>query len=338
MPIRKITIRDIAEVLGISVSTVSRALKDHPDINAETKANVRRVATELNYRPNALALSLRQRKSHIIGLVVPELSHNYFAAIVAGMDDTASQRGYITMLTQSYESPEREQKALDKLVDTCVDGILISPTKLTTDPTQLVELLDEGLPLVLFDRALPGLETTRVTTDDVAGTKAATLLMAGKGARRIALLCGAASLSVSRHRREGYEAALTEAGLQADETLVMEADTPERLAQQRDDFLAMMRRADALLCINDLTAAAALRMLADDGRDVPSDVQIVGFGNDPFAAMISPSLTTVEQNGYEVGKVAMSALLDQVESGLVVARKTEKKIATSVIERGTTRP
>lgn len=337
MRVRKITIRDIADVLGISVSTVSRALKDHPDINEETKENVRRVAAELNYRPNALALSLRQQKSNMIGIVVPELSHNYFAAIVSGMDTAASARGYITMLTQSYERPNREQKALEKLVDSCVDGILISPTKETTDPSPLVALLDDGLPLVLFDRALEGVETTRVCTDDQSGAAAATRLMLERGSKHVALLCGSEALSVSRQRRAGYEEALRQAGCELEEELIMQADTPERLNAHRDEFLAMMLQADALLCINDLTAAAALRILQQANIDVPGKVQIVGFGNDPFAAMISPALTTVEQNGFEVGRVAMEALLEQIESGLVVSRQAERRIATNVIERGTTR-
>ncbi len=337
MKLHQMTIKDIAKILGISASTVSRALKDHPDISAETKEAVRRVAESVNYRPNALALSLRRAKTNIVGVVVPEMSHYFFSSVMSGMSETAAERGYTTMMCQSCENADFERKELQSLMDSRVDGILLSASKTTTDDSFLRGMVDEGMPLVMFDRVLPGVDVSKVTTDDYLGAYNAVGLMAGHGCRKIALLCGDRGLQVSDHRREGYEAALRDAGITLDENLIIDTDTPAKLRNAANRLESIARHIDGLFAINDDTAVEAIRQLKRLGRRIPEDIEIVGFGNDPSADIVEPALTSVEQNGYEMGCMAMRLLIDQIESGLVVSRPVCKVLEPKIKERESTR-
>lgn len=337
MKLHQMTIKDIAKILDISASTVSRALKDHPDISKETKEAVRRVAASVNYRPNALALSLRKAKTNIIGVVVPEMTHHFFSSVMSGMSETAASRGYTTMMCQSGENANYERAELQSLMDSRVDGILISTSKTTTDNSFLNGIVQDGMPVVMFDRATPGVEVSRVTTDDHMGAYDAVRLMTGHGCRRIALLCSSRGLAVSDHRREGYEAALRDAGLAADEDMVIEADTPAKLVAERGRLEALAGKIDGLFAINDATAIAAIKILKKMGRRIPDDIEVVGFGNDPSADIVEPSLTSVEQNGYEMGCTAMKLLIDQIESGLVVSRPIAKVLKPKLRIRESTR-
>lgn len=336
MKLHQMTIKDIAKILGISASTVSRALKDHPDISAETKEAVRKVAESVNYRPNALALSLRKAKTSIIGVVVPEMSHYFFASVMSGMSETAAQCGYTTMMSQSCENGELEQKELQSLMDSRVDGILLSVSKTTTDDTFLKSMVDNGMPLVMFDRVMTSVAVSNVTTDDHSGAYSAVSLMTKHGRRRIAILCGERGLLVSDLRVEGYLSALLDAGIEKDETLIFETDTPAKLRERRDEFIAMAKDIDGIFAINDGTAIEAMKILKSMGRKIPDEVEVVGFGNEPSADIIEPSLTSVEQNGYEIGRQAMRLLIDQIESGLVVSRPLSKVLEPKVKERNST--
>lgn len=337
MKLHQMTIKDIAKILGISASTVSRALKDHPDISAETKEAVRRVAASVNYRPNALALSLRKAKTNIIGVVIPEMSHYFFSSVMSGMSETAAQRGYTTMMCQSCENAEYERKELQSLMDSRVDGILLSVSKTTTDDTFLKAMVDDGMPLVMFDRIMPGVEVSRVTTDDFLGSYNAVRLMTSHGCKKIAILCGDQGLQVSDHRRDGYAQALRDAGIEFDPALVIDADTPTKLRGAQTQLERIAPEIDGLFAINDDTAVEAIKILKRSGRRIPEDVEVVGFGNDPAADIIEPSLTSVEQNGYEMGCMAMKLLIDQIESGLVVNRPISKVLEPKINERESTR-
>ena len=330
------TIKDIAKILNISASTVSRALKDHPDISEETKAAVRRVAESVNYRPNALALSLRKAKTNIIGVVVPEMTHHFFSSVLSGMDETAFGRGYTTMVCQSGERADREQASLQTLIDSRVDGILLSVSKSTTNNKFINQIVTDGMPVVMYDRTLDGVEVSRVTTDDVSGAYQAVRLMTSHGRKHIALLCGDTGLKVSDNRREGYEKALREAGIVVDPELIIDADTPDKLRANIGRLQSIADKIDGLFAINDDTTVVAMKVLRTAGRRIPQDVEVVGFGDDPIAAIVEPSLTSVEQNGYEMGREAMSLLIDQIESGLVVNRCVTRALVPKIKEREST--
>lgn len=336
MKLHQMTIKDIAKILNISASTVSRALKNHPDISEETRAAVRRVAESVNYRPNTLALSLRKAKTNIIGVVVPEMTHHFFSSVLSGMDETAFSRGYTTIICQSSERADREKASIQSLVDSRVDGILLSVSKSTTDNTFINEVVDNGMPLVMYDRVLDGVDVSRVTTDDHNGAYEAVKLMTGHGRKRIALLCGDSGLMVSDNRRLGYEAALRDSGIEFDSRLVIDADTPEKLQTNIERLNNIASEIDGLFAINDDTTVVAMKALRKAGRRIPEDIEVVGFGDDPIAAIVEPSLTSVKQNGYEMGRVAMNVLIDQIENGLVVNKSIVKTLKPEVKEREST--
>ncbi len=336
MKLHQMTIKDIAKILNISASTVSRALKDHPDISAETKQAVRRVAESVNYRPNALALSLRKAKTNIIGVLVPEMTHHFFSSVLSGMDETAFGRGYTTMVCQSSERADREKASLQTLIDSRVDGILLSVSKSTTDNTFLNQIVADGMPVVMYDRTLDGVDVSRVTTDDYRGAYQAVQLMTKHGRKKIAILCGDTGLMVSDHRLEGYEAALRDADIAPSPSLIIDADTPEKLIANRGKFMEIAKDIDGLFAINDSTAVTAMKMLRDTGRRIPEDIEVVGFGDDPVAAIVEPSLTSVEQNGYEMGRLATNLLIDQIESGMVVNRSIIRTLEPKIKEREST--
>ncbi len=336
MKLHQMTIKDIAKILNISASTVSRALKDHPDISAETKQAVRRVAESVNYRPNALALSLRKAKTNIIGVLVPEMTHHFFSSVLSGMDETAFGRGYTTMVCQSSERADREKASLQTLIDSRVDGILLSVSKSTTDNTFLNQIVADGMPVVMYDRTLDGVDVSRVTTDDYRGAYQAVQLMTKHGRKKIAILCGDTGLMVSDHRLEGYEAALRDADIAPSPSLIIDADTPEKLIANRGKFMEIANDIDGLFAINDSTAVTAMKMLRDAGRKIPEDIEVVGFGDDPVAAIVEPSLTSVEQNGYEMGRLATNLLIDQIESGMVVNRSIIRTLEPKIKEREST--
>lgn len=336
MKLHQMTIKDIAKILNISASTVSRALKDHPDISAETKQAVRRVAESVNYRPNALALSLRKAKTNIIGVLVPEMTHHFFSSVLSGMDETAFGRGYTTMVCQSSERADREKASLQTLIDSRVDGILLSVSKSTTDNTFLNQIVADGMPVVMYDRTLDGVDVSRVTTDDYRGAYQAVQLMTRHGRKKIAILCGDTGLMVSDHRLEGYEAALRDADIAPSPDLVIDADTPEKLMANSGKLMAIANEIDGLFAINDSTAVTAMKMLRNAGRRIPEDIEVVGFGDDPVAAIVEPSLTSIEQNGYEMGRLATNLLIDQIESGMVVNRSIIRTLEPKVKEREST--
>lgn len=313
----QITIKDIARALGISPSTVSRALKDHPDISEDTKAAVRRLADNVNYRPNALAVSLRQTHTNTIVIVIPEIVHHFFSTVIAGIDDEAFDRGYSTMICQTNEKQDREKMAVQTLLDKRVDGFLISLSKETCDTAHFRSILDNGIPLVFFDRICEEVESMRVTADDFEGARIATHHLIGRGCRRIAILRGNDNLLISRQRRDGYTTALREKGLEVIADFDLEADSPEAVHAIADKLITIAAEIDGLFAINDNTAIAAIKILQKNGYHVPDDICVIGFGDGPSAELVSPTLSTVEQKGYEIGREAARMLIDQIQSEVI---------------------
>lgn len=312
-----ITIKDIARTLGISSSTVSRALKDHPDISEETKRQVKQLASSVNYRPNALALGLRKSKTNTIGVIIPEMVHHFFSTVISGIDDVAYSLGYNTMICQSNESEEREKRCLQTLLDSRIDGLLISISKNTKETEHFRQLIDDGVPVVFFDRVCEDIQSHRVITDDFEGARTATRHLIDIGCRNIAHLTGAPSLMISQQRKEGYMTALRETGLEVREDLIIEADSREAVYANSDKIITLAPEIDGIFAINDSTATAAIHVLQKNGYNVPDDIAIIGFGDGPITEVVSPTLSTVEQKGYEMGSEAMRMLIRQIDEGTV---------------------
>jgi DNA-binding LacI/PurR family transcriptional regulator len=311
----QITIKDLAKKLNISVSTVSRALRNAADINPETKQAVITLAKELNYEPNLMAWGLAKRKTKIIGIIVPAIHSNYFSEALSGMTEVANVFDYHLMFCQSNEDANEEVKCIRKLLACHVDGLLISVSKDTDDASELEKVRQLGIPVVMFDRTLSNFPCNKVVVDEYEGAYKAVQHLIKKGCKRIAHLAGPVNASVSINRMKGYLDALADYDLPVDEQLIVRCNAFE------DDALAgikkIMRiknRPDGIFFINDLSAITAIRFMQKKGIRIPEMMKIAGFNDDPVSSMVEPSLTTVMQPGYEVGKLSMRMLVDEINS------------------------
>lgn len=328
------TIKDIARELGISPSTVSRALKDHFEISQETKDAVKRVAKELNYQPNSLALSLRYSKSNTIGVIVPEIVHFFFSTIISGIEDIAQSRGYNVIITQSNESLEREVMNIQTLFNNRVDGVVVSLSKESYDHSHFEAMMQKGLPIVFFDRVAEDLESSKVTVDDFLGGYQATKHLIDQGYKRIAHLAGPSGLDITNDRMNGYRKAHEEASMEVDEDLIiMDQASNESEAYAAIYDLLKSKNPDGLFASNDLAAMGAIKAAQKYGKNVPIDFGVVGFSNWQFTALTNPSISTIEQPGFEIGQHAAELLLKQIDGGEEEVPFESVKLPTSLIAR-----
>lgn len=328
------TIKDIAKKLGVSPSTVSRALKDHYEISDETIQAVKRVAKELNYQPNSLALSLRYSKSNTLGVIIPEIVHFFFSTVISGIEDIAQSKGYNVIITQSNESVEREMVNIQTLFNNRVDGVLISISKDSFDTAHFETLQQKGLPMVFFDRIAHNLNCSQVIVDDLLGGYQATSHLIKKGYKRIAHLAGPSNLDISTARFEGYKKALKEAGMELEKELIIhDQASNESEAYEATFELLKSKNPDAIFTSNDLAAMGAIKAAKKYGKNVPIDFGVVGFSNWQFTALTNPSITTIEQPGFEMGQHAAELLINQIESEDEEATFETIKLPTKLIER-----
>ena len=332
----QITIKDIARALGISPSTVSRALKNHPDISQDTKDNVNKYAKEFNYKPNTLALSLRMSKNNTIGVIVPEIIHYFFSSILSGIEQIANQEGYNVIICQSSEDFEKEVRNTQALIATRVSGVLACLSKHTTNYDHFQDIIDSDIPLVFFDRICIGINTDRVVVDDYAGAFAAVEYLIQTGCKRIAFYSSPFHLEISKNRKNGYMDALRKYGLTVDESLIRVCDTREEAIIITPEILDRPDRPDGFFAINDHCAAGILYATKLAKIKVPQEIAIMGFSDGELAKACDPMLSTVEQHGYEMGKHAAKLLIDKI-NGETQGRYTNKIVKTNLIIRGTTK-
>ncbi|WP_200976833.1 LacI family DNA-binding transcriptional regulator [Echinicola sp. 20G] len=337
MKLGQATIKDIAKALNISSSTVSRALKDYPGISKETKEKVKELAKELNYRPNAVALSLRKSKSSTIGVIIPEVVHFFFSTVISGIEEVAYANGYNVILLQTNESLEREKAAVETMITNQIDGLLVSYSKETNSFEHFQKLMDYNYPIVFFDR-IPDLQNTiNVTVDDFSGAYSAVKHLIDQGYSKIVHLAGPKNLKISKDRQDGYLKALKEANIPAREDWIIPC--PLGTSEESETFsLQLLKgkdRPDAVFASNDIAAAGAIKAAKSLGLSVPEDFGAVGFSNWQFSSMIDPPLSTVSQPGFKIGEIAAGLLLDMIdkESEEAFQGKTEV-LETQVIVRG----
>ena len=278
-----VTIKDIARMLGISVSTVSRALKDHPDISVETKEKVNEIARKLNYRPNALALGLKSSKSNTIGVIIPEIVHFFFSSVISGIEDAAYEAGYNVMVCQTNEMYEREVMVAKALLDHRVEGILVSVAKTSIKFDHLTLIQDNGIPLVFFDRVCPWIDTDAVIVDDFKGAYIATQHLISIGCRNIVHLAAPENLLIGRHRKDGYCRALEDNNMPVDPYNILLCDTFEKVEEKAGRILERSNRPDGIFAVNDSTAIAVIQKAKKAGFRIPEDIAVVGFGDGPVA-------------------------------------------------------
>ncbi len=331
------TMKDLARELGLSVSTVSRALRDHPDISEKTRERVAALADERSYAPNLIAKSLQTQRTNIIGVIVPEIRHDFFSSVISGIEETAYRAGFATMICQSHESMEREALHLRALLSQRVAGVLVSLSKQTKTFEHLREVIRRGVPLVQFDRTTEELPTGRVLVDDVQGACAAVTHLIEQGYRRIALLSGLSHVSISRRRRQGYEKALADHGLPLDEKYIVAGAFHEEDGRRgMRALLALDNPPDAVFAVNDPVAVGAFVYLKEQGVRIPEDIALAGFSNNPISALLDPPLTTVDQYPFEVGREAALMLLRHVDNSEKSGTTGITTIKTRLIVRKST--
>lgn len=331
------TIIDIAKALNISPSTVSRALKNHPDISKATIDKVQKCAKDLKYKPNDLALNLRMKRNNTIAIIVPELVHFFFDSILSGVDEVAYQEGYNLMVYQTSEKFEKEIKITENLINARVAGVLASLSKESSTYHHFQAIVENDIPLVFYDRICIDIRTDRVVVDDYAGALQAVEHLIKTGCKRIAFYNAPSHLEISKNRKNGYLDALRKNHIKVDETLIYECDTREKALQLTPEVLKREDPPDSFFAINDHTATGILHAVKKSGFIVPDEISICGFSGGELAIACDPMLTTVEQHGYELGKIAAKLLIDKIK-GITHGQFTNRIVKTELIVRGTTKP
>lgn len=334
------TMKDIAKEFGISVATVSRALKDSPRISEERRKAIQQYAREHNFYPNIIGAVLRHSRvmpQRIIGVIVPEFTHYYFSSILTGIEETAAARGYRIMVALSGERYEHEVRICENFHRYKVCGVIVSQAKDTKNYDHYQRLLDAGIPLVFYDRICTGVNASRVVVDDYMGAYNAVSHLIETGCKRIAFYGSPMQLEISKNRFNGYKDALLKHGLPFDEGITRVCDNRADAEVITPEMLALDERPDAFFAVNDDTAIGILYTVKRAGLSVPEDISICGFTNGQRAVACDPMLTTVEQRGHRVGEEAAQILMDKVE-GLSPLEKVEKRIVrTRLVIRGTSK-
>ena len=310
----QVTIKDIAKTLGISASTVSRALKNHPDISRDTKDAVNELAKKLRYKPNAVALSLKNSKTNTIGVIIPELVHYFFSSVISGIEDVAYEAGYNVMICQSNEKYEREIINAQALLSNRVEGALISISKETTDFAHLQMIEESGIPMVFFDRVPDGFDSDIVIIDDKKAAYNAVNHLIESGCERIAHLAAPISLGIGKYRLEGYMEALKDHNIPYNEDYVIVADSFEMAAIATRKLIQLPVPPDGIFAVNDLTAVGVMKTLQKMGIAIPEKVAIMGFSAGSYSDITTPTLSSVDQHGYEMGVKAATVLLKRIET------------------------
>jgi DNA-binding LacI/PurR family transcriptional regulator len=318
MKFEAVTIKDIAKALGLSTSTVSRALRDSYEISPETKQLVLHYAREINYRPNPIALSLKEKRSRSIGVIVSEIANSFFSQIINGIESIAYSKGYNVIISQSRESYERELINMDFLSSRSVDGFLISVSTETKDFSHISDLYDRGLPIVFVDRMVASIDTHKVIADNFKGAYDATTHLIKSGYQRIAHLANSEYLSITRERVAGHQQALADAKMVFDDTYLKHCLHGGMIYGEvetaMNELMGLKHKPDALFASADKLTTNCMRYCRAKGIVIPDDLAMVGFSNLDLTDLLSPSLSVVRQPAFEMGELAADLLIKTIES------------------------
>jgi LacI family transcriptional regulator len=335
MRFETVTIKDIAKALNFSTSTVSRALRGSYEISDETKQLVLAYAEKINYRPNPVALSLKERRSRAIGVVVSEIANTFFSEAINGIESIAYNRGYHVIITQSHESAEREKVNVMHHASRSVDGLLISLSSGTVDINYLSELYEKGLPIVFFDRISDEIKTHKVTANNYLGAFQATEHLIEQGFRKIAHITSAPYLSITKERLQGYKEALEKNHIPFKESLVKHCNNGGMIAAEIEDAVTSLfkgeKKPDAIFTASDRITTvcfSALRRLK-----LRKDLGFAGFSNTTVGELFNPPMTVVQQPAFEIGQTAAEMLIQMIESKRPIVDFETKILNTRLIIR-----
>lgn len=336
---QKLTLKQIAKDLNVSISTVSKALRDSYEISEETRSKIKDYAKSKNYKPNSIALSLKNQKTKKIGIVIPEIVHHFFATVISGAERVANENGYQVIITVSDESFDKEVVNMEMLANGSIDGFIMSLSKETMDKHDLHhlrEVTNQGMPIVMFDRVTNDIACDKIIIDDVAAAHSATDFLMRKGRKNLGLITTVDYVSVGRLRTQGFKQALTERAYECEDHQILKIENADACETEIETFLAK-NNFDGILAVNELFAVTASKALQKQGKAIPQDVAIVAFTDGMLSKYASPTLTTIGQKGEEMGGIAAAKLIERLEKKEGDSESYETVIVkTSLIEREST--
>lgn len=309
-----VSLKDLAAELGVSISTVSRALKDSPEVSCEMRERIKALARQRNYRPNPFAMSLLKNSPRLIGVLVPDLVTHFYASIISGISDVARTQGYSVILTSSYEQYELERQCVEDLLNVRVEGIIACLSQETTDYAHFEVLEARNVPLVFFDRICLPEKFSSVVVDNMESAREATLHLLTNGAHRVGFMGGSNHLAIVKQRKHGYLEALRQWRLPVEKELVVcEKMTYEEGREAARRLLALPQRPDAILAMNDTLAFAAMKEIKKQGLRIPQDVALIGYTDEQHSNYVEPSLTAVVHQTYRTGEAVCQLLLNHLK-------------------------
>ena len=331
------TLKKIAKLLDVSVSTVSRALNDHPDISEETAIKVKRLANKLNYMPNIFAKGFRQHKTNIIGVIVPNIVSYFTSTIIKEIIQKAETKGYRVIVSESNNDIKREKEMLHTMLQFGVDGILMSITKNTVDVDPILYALNQK-PLILFDKVSSKIPCTQIIVNGEEAAYNAVEHLINIGKKRIAILKEFEQSYNSEKRYQGYLRALKTHNLPIDERLILSTDDINLKKGRRltNQLLSLQEKPDAIFSITDAAAVGAIQALKKFKLKIPEEIAVVGFSNSLSSTIVEPQLTTIDQPGKRIGEIAVDAIINEIEEPQEYITSKTIEIKTNLIVRDST--
>ena len=336
--IPKITLKKIAAEFNVSIATVSKALNDSHDISTKTKEKIQEFAKKHHYKPNKIALSLLNKKTKTLGVIIPNIMNSFFTEVFVGIEEKATELGYSLISCISNESYEKEVNTVELLKSGTIDGFIVSlseETQINKDFTHFIDAINEGVPIVLFDRVTDEIECDKVIVNDFEGARHATEHLIKTGCKKIALVSVIDNLSVGKLRVEGYKKALSDNFISIEEKIIVRLTKKEDFETSMKIILAD-KSIDGLLCLEESSALESLKLIKSMNYQIPQEMSIICFTNGKLLQYVSPTITTISQHGKYIGETATKMLVDRLESKLDNGFST-KIIKTSLIERETTK-
>ena len=335
----KATLKQIAKELGVSISTVSKALNGSPEISEPTKQRVQEYAKLKNYKPNVIGLNLKNRRTKTIGVIIPNILISFFAKVFSGIEKVADEKGYKVITCISNESSEKEINALEILSNGTIDGFILSIAEESQKLQKFdhfTTIINEGTPIVMFDRIADEVNCDKVIVDDFESAVNATEHLIKTGCKKIALLSASDNLSVGKLRVQGFFKAMENNGLKADENLVILTNNNDEFNSKIDDFF-IKNKPDGIFALDEHASVTAMKLGIRNGYKIPQELSIIGFADGLWSRRMTPSLSTVSQHAPEIGEVAAKLLIDKLESSEETFTFTTTTIKTELRQRDSTR-
>lgn len=344
---KKVTLKQIAKELDVSIATVSKALRDSKEISEDTRDKVKAFAKLYNYRPNNIALSLQNRKTKTIGIIIPEIVHHFFSKVIQGIEEVANKKGYNVIIGLSNESFDKEVINMEMLANGSIDGFILSISKQTLqqqDYHHFNETINQGMPIVMFDRIVNEINCDKVIVDDIKGAKKAVTRLIQNQCKHIAIITTKDYVSVGKLRTEGYLEALNENNMEAQSNLILKVD--DKLVSE--DYIEVLEKEimnlfienteiDGVFAVNELYAITTMKVARKLGKNIPEDLQVIGFTDGVLSRHATPSLTTVSQHGKKIGVVSAELLIEKLENESEEEYFKTVVIETELIERESTK-